>query len=167
MDIVSQVTSMVRGAIPRMGQTAFSLSQSKCPVQTGDLLGSLYYTLNSDGFTLGASAPYASLVEEGTPEVNVSGTYVSKVPRHKRTSKNGVRYFVTAHTKTYKNTKPVRLDRGGDDEDGGEGGKSSQIWRTLGNTSGTEGSHFMRRSMEEAIRIGITTGLIQMGAKQR
>lgn len=151
------VRDLVSSVVPRIGSTTFSLAQSTCPVETGDLLASLYVTYSMDGFTLGAAMPYAHMVEEGTPAVSVSGTYVSKIKRFKRTLPSGKKVMVRAHTKTFKNMKPVLLNEA---EDPG-----NQIWRTLGNSDGKAGTHFMRNAMAEGIRIGIGASLRQLGAR--
>lgn len=151
------VNDLVSSVVPRIGNATLGISQSTCPVITGDLLASLYLTYSKDGFTLGAAMPYAHMVEEGTPAVSASGKYVAKIKRFKRTLPSGRKVMVRAHTKTFTNMKPVLLNEAED--------PSNQIWRTIGNSAGREGSHFMRNAMAEGIRIGIASALRQLGAK--
>jgi len=151
------VRDLVSSVVPRIGNATLSIAQATCPVVTGDLLASLYLTYGRDGFTLGAAMPYAHMVEEGTSPVSVSGQYVAKIKRFKRTLPSGRKVMVRAHTKTFTNMKPVLLNEAEN--------QSNQIWRTLGNSDGKAGTHFMRNAMAEGIRIGIASSLRQLGAR--
>jgi len=90
--------------------------------------------------------------------VSVSGKYVAKVKRFKRTLPSGRKVMVRAHTKTFTNMKPVLLNEAENEE--------NQIWRTLGSSDGKAGTHFMRDAMEEGIRTGIATAITRLGAKR-
>ena len=114
--------------ITRLGRVALANAKATCPVQSGDLLNSLYTNSTKNSVTLGSPLDYAEHIEEGRPQVNVSGTYVSKVKRHKRRTKRG-KVTVRAHTKTFQNMKPVLLS--------GEAGKDDATWRTLSSSPGT------------------------------
>ena len=143
---------LANGLLIRLEKTALAIARETCPVQSGDLLPSLYTERTQSSVTLGSPLDYAEGVENGRPEVNVSGTYVSKVRRHKRRTKRG-KVTVRAHTKTFNNMKPVLIsgDQSGEDTEGvGQSSRANQVWRTLSSSPGTEGTHFMQNALNKA-----------------
>ena len=137
-----------------ISQAALARARATCPVQTGDLLSSLYATSTDTEAEVGSPLPYAKDVEEGYPAINVSGTYVSKIKRHKRRTKYGGKTTVRAHTKTFQNMKPVLIsgDQQGEDTEGvGESTRGHQQWRTLSSSPGREGTHFLKNAMRDSI----------------
>ena len=133
-----------------IGNAALAKSRETCPMQTGDLFRSLYVDINAEGFELGATVPYASDVEEGTPPVNVGGSWTGKWKRHKRHTKN-VTTTIGGHTKTFKGKKPVNVN--------GQ-------WLTLSSSPGREGIFFMKNAMEAAIEENIEKVLQSLGASK-
>ena len=59
----------------------------------------------------GFNNAHANKLEDGVPAKPITGEYVQKVKSHKRKGKRGAT-TVKAHTKTYKNSKPVQLRSG-------------------------------------------------------
>ena len=140
---LKQVIEALQKRLPRdIGNAALAKARQTCPVQSGDLYRSLYVDIQSDGFELGATVPYASDVEEGTPAVSVSGSYTGKWKRHKRRTKNGTT-IVRGHTKTFEDKKPV--------EQSGETNRNAQIWRTRSATARREGTFFMKNAVESSV----------------
>ena len=124
-----------------LSQAALARARATCPVQTGDLLSSLYSTSTDTEAEVGSPLGYAQDVEEGYPAINISGTYVSKIKRHKRRTKYGGKTTVRAHTKTFQGMKPVLI--GGESVD--------QQWRTLSSRPAREGKHFLKNAMRDSI----------------
>ena len=153
---LKQIIDMANKRLPRdIGNTALNKAYETCPVQSGDLYRSLYLDITASGFTLGATVPYASDVEEGVEPVTVTGSYTSKTKRHKRKTKNGTT-TIRGHTKTYKNQKPVEISGAAD--------RSAQVWRTRGLTSGREGTFFMQKALESSVEEVMEKFMASIGA---
>ena len=136
----------------RVEKVALAEARRTCPVQSGDLLASLYTENRGDSIVLGSPLDYAEEIENGRPQIDVSGTYVSKVKRHKRRTKRG-KVTVRANTKTFQNMKPVLIsgDESGEDTEGvGQSTRANQVWRTLSSSPGTEGTQFMQKALDYA-----------------
>jgi len=146
--VVIQLIDTLIKRLPRdIGNDSLNRAQNTCPVQTGELFRSLYVKINTDGFKLGATVPYASDVERGTQPVNVGGSWTGKWKRHKRHTKNGTT-TIAGHTKTFKGKKPVNVN--------GQ-------WRTLSSSPGREGTFFMKNAVSEALSKGLKKALRSMG----
>lgn len=153
---LKQIIEMAGKRLPRnIGNAAYAKSQDTCPIVSGELFRSIYLEVNDSGFTLGATAPHASDVEEGVAPVTVTGPYTSKTKRHKRKTKNGTT-TIRGHTKTYKDKKPVEIS--------GSVERSAQVWRTRGVTSGREGTFFMKKAVESSIEEAIEKFMASIGA---
>ena len=156
---VKQFLGTLSARLPRdIGNAALAKARQTCPVQTGDLYRSLYVDIKSDGFELGATVPYASDVEEGTPAVSVSGSYTGKWKRHKRRTKNGTT-IVRGHTKTFEGKKPVELS--------GETKRNAQIWRTRSATARREGTFFMKDAVESSVAEVVEKIMASIGATKK
>ena len=156
---LKQVIEALQKRLPRdIGNAALAKARQTCPVQSGELYRSLYVDIQSDGFELGATVPYASDVEEGTPAVSVSGSYTGKWKRHKRRTKNGTT-LVRGHTKTFEGKKPV--------EQSGETNPNAQIWRTRSATARREGTFFMKNAVESSVVESVKKIMASIGATQK
>ena len=145
-------SSLTEKLLKRLEKVALANAKQTCPVASGDLLNSLYVSRTAKGVTLGSPLEYAEQIENGRPQIDVSGTYVSKVKRHKRRTKRG-KVTVRAHTKTFQNMKPVLIsgDESGEDTEGvGQSTRANQVWRTLSSSPGTEGTQFMQKALDYA-----------------
>jgi hypothetical protein len=153
---LKQVIEMANKRLPRdIGNLALDKARQTCPVQSGELYRSLYVDINPSGFELGATAPYASDVEEGVEAVMIAGSYTGKWKRHKRRTKNGTT-TVRGHTKTFEGKKPVLVN--------GESERSKQEWRTRSANSGREGTFFMKKALESSIDEAIEKFMASIGA---
>lgn len=85
-------------AIQRAGKTAFELSQSKCPVDTGELKRSGSVKDLENGIEIDYTADYASIVEQGSRAGNIN------VPSHKRSGKT-----VRAYSYYSKGQQPTKF----------------------------------------------------------
>ena len=156
---LKQVIEVLQKRLPRdIGNAALGKARNTCPIQSGDLYRSLYVDIQSDGFELGATVPYASDVEEGTPAVSVSGSYTGKWKRHKRRTKNGTT-IVRGHTKTFEDKKPV--------EQSGETNRNAQIWRTRSATARREGTFFMKNAVESSVVESVNKIMASIGATKK
>ena len=145
-------SSLTEKLLKRLEKVALANAKQTCPVASGDLLNSLYVSRTAKGVTLGSPLEYAEQIENGRPQIDVSGTYVSKVKRHKRRTKRG-KVTVRAHTKTFQNMKPVQIsgdESGEDTEVVGQSTRANQVWRTLSSSPAIEGTHFMANALETA-----------------
>ena len=146
---LKQVVQVLKERLPRdIGNAALDKARNTCPMQTGDLYRSLYVEINTDGFKLGATAPYASDVEEGTEPVTVGGSWTGKWKRHKRHTKNGTT-TIGGHTKTFKGKKPVNVN--------GQ-------WRTLSSSPGRTGTFFMKNALESSMDEAMDKIMASIGA---
>jgi hypothetical protein len=153
---LTQIIEMANKRLPRdIGKAALNKAHDTCPIMSGDLYRSIYLDIKASGFTLGATVPYASDVEEGVEPVTVTGSYTSKTKRHKRKTKNGTT-TIRGHTKTYKNQKPVEIS--------GSAERSAQVWRTRGLTSGREGTFFMQKALESSVEEVMEKFMASIGA---
>ena len=153
---LKQVVEVFKKRLPRdIGNLALSKSRDTCPIISGDLFRSLYVDIKKDAFELGATAPYASDVEQGTQSVMVAGSYTGKWKRHKRRTKFGTT-TVRGHTKTFEGKKPVLIN--------GESERSAQEWRTYGRTSGREGTFFMQKALESSVEEAMEKIMASIGA---
>jgi len=156
---LKQIIEVLQKRLPRdIGNAALAKARQTCPVQSGELYRSLYVDIQSDGFELGATVPYASDVEEGTPAVSVSGSYTGKWKRHKRRTKNGTT-IVRGHTKTFEGKKPV--------EQSGETNRNAQIWRTRSATARREGTFFMKDAVESSVAEVVEKIMASIGATKK
>jgi len=156
---LKQIIEVLQKRLPRdIGNAALAKARQTCPVQSGDLYRSLYVDIQSDGFELGATVPYASDVEEGTQAVTVSGSYTGKWKRHKRRTKNGTT-LVRGHTKTFEGKKPV--------EQSGETNRNAQIWRTRSATARREGTFFMKNAVESSVAEVVEKIMASIGATKK
>jgi len=152
---LQQVIGTLKSRLPRdIGNAALAKSRDTCPVQTGDLYRSLYVDIAPDGFELVATVPYASDVEEGTAPVYAGGAYTGKWKRHKRKTKNGTT-TIRGHTKTFQGKKPVLVN------------PATQEWRTLGPSSGREGTFFMKKAVEASIEEQMEKVMGSLGATKK
>ena len=133
---LNEFTQSLQKSIKDAGTAALAIAKAKCPIQSGDLYNSLYVEITSTGFILGATVPYASDVEEGREAELISGTYKTTRKRHTRTSKNGVRFKVAAHSITYNGSRPIQF---------------GTEWATVSEVIRREGTHFMENASMEAI----------------
>ena len=146
---LKQVVEVFKKRLPRdIGNAALAKAQNTCPVQTGDLFRSLYVKINTEGFELGATVPYASDIEEGTQPVMITGSWTGKWKRHKRQTKNGTT-TIGGHTKTFKAKKPVYVN--------GQ-------WKTLSSSSGREGTFFIKNALESSMDEAMAKVMASIGA---
>jgi len=150
---LKQVVSTLKQRLPRdIGNAALDKARNTCPIQTGELYRSLYVEI--DGFELGATVPYASDIEEGTPPVMVAGSYTGKWKRHRRRTKNGIT-TIRGHTKTFQGKKPVLIN------------PTTNEWRTQGVSAGRPGTFFMKKALEASIKEQLEKVLESLGATKR
>ena len=62
--IQNKVNSKIETVSGEVGKDILDLAKEKCPVVTGNLRDSGYLETNKNGFKVGFSAPYASVVHE-------------------------------------------------------------------------------------------------------
>ena len=129
------IKDQIKSALKIVGQEVFKLSQQYVPVKSGQLKasGNLTTGLSGGGFAIEYTAPYAQRIESGGPVQDIKGRYVSDIPKHQRRLP-GKTITVRAHTKTYRNMKPVKTDGG---------------WYTLGQVPAFTGTHFLERAFKE------------------
>ena len=150
---MSQVIDIIgKNLLRNIGKAAKANALATVPYQTGTLSDSIYsFSAPFNSVTLGATAPHAKDVEEGTQPVMVAGSWTGKWKRNKRRGKT-----VRGHTKTYANgKKPVLIN------------ELTNEWRTLGPSSGRPGTFFMKKAFEKAISQELEKILISMGATTR
>jgi len=148
---ITQIVETLFKRLPRdIGNATLARARDTCPIQTGELFRSLYVNINTDGFELGATVPYASDVEEGTPAINVSGKYVSKIKSHKRKTKNGTT-TVKGHTKTFEGNKPTLVN------------PTTNEWRTIGSSPGKKGTFFMHNAVKDSLAEQLEKTLRSLG----
>ena len=166
---IEQIVNMANALLPKhCSKAALQKARKNCPINTGELYDSLYVDITKKGFILGASADHADEVENGRDEIIVPGTYVAKIKRHKRKTKNG-KIIVRAHVKKYTGMKPVLInaaDQEGEDTEGtATSTRSAQVWRTLRSQPAREGIYFMRDAADEAVVEGLKALFKSLGAK--
>ena len=128
------INAIVR-SISNASQAAYAEARATCPIQTGDLYNSISVQATSTGFTMTATMPYATDVEDGHAGQIISGNYRTTRKRHTRTSKNGVTSKVRAHKVNYSGSRPVQV---------------GTKWATLTSVNAREGTHFMKNACKKA-----------------
>tara|TARA_R100001510_G_C7568850_1_gene146044 strand:- start:102 stop:575 length:474 start_codon:yes stop_codon:yes gene_type:complete len=126
----------IRTAMQLLGQAIFQKSQEYVPVKSGQLRdsGKLTTGLSGGGFNITYGAPHASFIHDGREKELFKGNYISQIPEHKRRLPGKI-VTVRAHTKTYRNMKPVLSEDGN--------------WYTLANRSSFKGTKFLEKAFRE------------------
>jgi len=132
-----QIEVKINAAITKIVEDIYSLSQKKVPVQTGQLKASGSFRAEKTGGRIIYSAPYASVVEFGSTGTGSTGSYVSKIKKHVRTTPSGKKVKVNAHTKTYSSGKPTRFGDGN--------------WRIVNPNQSFTGRKFLTSSVQEIL----------------
>jgi HK97 gp10 family phage protein len=65
-EVLRAVKNAVERGLKACGETAVGYAQDKCPVQTGNLKGSITYAVDGDDVYIGTNVNYAPYVELGT-----------------------------------------------------------------------------------------------------
>ena len=130
---------IITAGFKQIGRSVFIEAQRRVPVVTGNLKSSGSINMDSGGFEITYSAPYANDVEVGrrasTGAVS-SQPWVQQVPAHIRRTKKG-KVRVAAHAKTYTSGKPTQMPDGS--------------WRVFSTSSVSRGRHFLGGSLKSLL----------------
>lgn len=65
-EVLAAVKNAIERGLKACGETAVGYAQDRCPVQTGNLKGSITYEVDGDDVYIGSNVSYAPYVEMGT-----------------------------------------------------------------------------------------------------